>query len=119
MFLQKSVDAREACAHEVVTSACAFAKPGGCEYEQGNRQEADDREPRVHPQHDGDDRENRDDIAEEIRYAFSKQLIERVDVRGQSCHHTSNWIAIVVGDFLTLQLVIQLLADVEHHVLPD
>ena len=51
VLLQKSVDARDACAHEVVTSPRAFAKPGSSGNEQRDCQQAEEREPYIHPQH--------------------------------------------------------------------
>ncbi len=119
VLLQKRIDARDARAHEVVTSARAAAKPRRRRKQQRHCQQADERELHVHPQHHGDDRDDHHEVAEQIRHAFGEQLVERIDVGRQPRHDAADGIAIVVSDFLVLQFAVELFAHVEHHVLSD
>jgi hypothetical protein len=57
------------------------------------------------------------EVAEQIRHTGREEFVERVNVARESRHDASYRIAIVVSNFLTLELPVEFFPHVEHHVL--
>src|SRR6185503_16975428 len=106
------------CAHKVVAFSRTFAEPGCRRKQQGHREQTKKRELDVRPQHDRDDRHDLHQVTEKISDTGCEQFIQGVDVTRQSRHDPAHRIAIVVSDFLMLQLRVEFFPHVEHHVLP-
>ena len=120
VFLQKSVDARDARAHQVVTlarAACETRSSRANNIGTVSRLTSVSRTS-IHSII-ADDRDDHHQVAEQIRDACGEQLVERIDVAGQPRHDAADGIAIVVSNFLMLEFVVKLFAHVEHHVLAD
>ena len=119
MLLQKGVDAGDARPDHVIAAARALAKPGGGGPEHRDRQQRNQRQLHIHPQHHGDDRDNHHQIAQHVGNAGGKQFVQRVDVGCQPRHDAPDGIAIIVGDLLMLELRVKLAPQIEHHILAD
>src|SRR5438067_6028521 len=96
-----------------------FAKPVCSGKEHRDRDQRNEGQLPVQPEHHSDDRKDNDQIAQDIDHPRGKKLVQRIDVRGQPRHDPTDRVMVVIGYFLLLQLRKQFGPQVEHHALAD
>ena len=95
------------------------AEPLRHQHDQRQHREGDQRQPPVHPQHDADDADQHERVAEHRDHAGREQLVERVDVARDARHQPADRVAIVVGHVEPLQVAVDRHPHVEHDALAD
>ncbi len=78
----------------------------------------DQRQPPVHPQHDGDNQNQNENVLEDGKDPRGKHLVQRVHIAGQPGDQAPHRIAVKKADVHPLDVAEDLAAHVEHDLLP-
>src|SRR5262249_36161635 len=87
------------------------------DHDEGQNGERNQRQPRIHLQHDPDDADQNKNVLKDRDHARGKHLVQRVDVGRHARDQASYRILVVEADMQTLQMAEDLAAQVEHDLL--
>ena len=118
VLLQKRVDLRDQAAHLPIRLAHVLAEPLRRRQNARQDDERHQRQTPVHPEHRGDDAEEREHVAEHRHHTRREQVVERVDVGRHARHHAADRVFVVEREVELLQVAVDLDPDGAHDALP-
>ena len=86
--------------------------------DQRQHRQRDQRQLPVHAQHDGDDSGQHEHVFEDRHHAGGEHFVQRVHVGGDARDQPAHGILVVEADVHVLQVAENLVAQIEHHLLP-
>ena len=117
VLLGEGVDLGGGGALGAVTDADELAEDVRREDDERDDGQGEQRQGPGHPEHDGDDINERDDVLEDGEDARGEHLVDGVDVRGDAGDEPADGVAVEEADVLVLDVAEDLPAEIEHDLL--
>lgn len=117
VLLQEGVDRRDPCAHLAEAVASPALEPQGQEQKQRQDREGDHRQSPVEPEEHAHDAEEDRDVAADRHQPGGEELVERVDVTGDSRHQAAQRVAIEIRHGEPLEVPEEVAPEIEHDLL--